>query len=159
MPGEYIRSRAGGRDGTALQTSSCGFVELTHDSIVHSNILNHCVMHTIRPLLGFGVECFILACFAAYASASTEVIQGYVFRGANYDITGSVPRFERGPTPTKNLTAGAVVISQLVLTDQATNATIGESLGFCVALRDGGPSQCQITLQLAPGAVQVCCRP
>lgn len=116
-------------------------------------------MHTVPALLGCGLRCFILACFAAYASASTEVIRGYVFRGADYDITGSVPRFERGPAPTKNLTAGAVVISQLVFTDQATNATIGESLGFCVALRDGGPSQCQITLQLASGSVQVCCRP
>ena len=116
-------------------------------------------MRTTRSLLGFGLKCLILACFAAYISAATEVIQGYVFRGADYDITRSVPRFERGPTPTKNLTAGGVVISQLLLTDQATNATIGESLGLCVALRDGGPSQCQITLQLAPGAVQVCCRP
>ena len=116
-------------------------------------------MYTVRPLLNLGLNSFILACFAAYASASTELIQGYVFRGADYDITGSVPRFERGPEPTKNLTAGAVVISQLLVTDQATNATIGESLGFCVALRDGGPSQCQITLQLASGTVQVCCRP
>lgn len=118
-------------------------------------------MRTTRLLRGLGLKCLILACFAACASASTglEVIQGYVFRGADYDVTGSVPRFERGPTPTKNLTAGAVVISQLVLTDQGTNATVGESLGFCVALRDAGPSQCQITLQLASGTVQVCCRP
>ena len=51
-------------------------------------------MHAIRPLIGVGLIYFILARFVSYASASTEVIQGYVFRDTEYDITGSVPRFE-----------------------------------------------------------------
>lgn len=38
---------------------------------------------------------------------------------------------------------------------EASNATIGSVLGFCTVLRDVGPSQCQYTIQLASGSVQV----
>ena len=106
-----------------------------------------------------GLRCgFVLACFAVCASASTEVIQGYVYRAPDYDITRPSPGGERGTT-TKNLTAGAITVSHLLINQQATNFTVGEALGYCVALRDGGPSQCQLTLQLASGTVQVTCKP
>lgn len=108
-------------------------------------------MTSVLPLLAS----FALVCSAADVSASTEVIQGYAYRGDAYDIINPVPRYDRGPTPTNNLTAGAATVSDLLITEQATNASVGKALGFCVALRDGGPSQCQITIQLASGTVQV----
>ena len=108
-------------------------------------------MSSVLPLFGS----FVLVYTAVYAAASTEVIQGYAYRGDIYDDTNPVPRSERGPTPNKNLTAGAVTVSDLLITQQATNASVGEALGFCVALRDGGPSQCQLTTQLASGTIQV----
>lgn len=111
-------------------------------------------MSLARPFLITGPLVLTLACTIAQALASTEVIQGYAYRGGICDVTNPA---DRSSTPTKNLTAGSISVSDLLTTDQASNATIGEALGFCVALRNGGPSQCQLTLQLGSGTVQACC--
>ena len=79
-------------------------------------------------------------------SAATETIQASV-----YDLTDLG---NPNPVPIRNLTAGNLFVTDLLITDQATNASLGEMPGFCVVLRGGGPSQCQLTLQLASGTVQ-----
>ena len=58
-------------------------------------------------------------------------------------------------TNVTSVTAGQTSTIDLLLTDQATNATVGSVLGFCVALRSQGPSQCQYTTHLASGTLQV----
>lgn len=87
-----------------------------------------------------------LVCLIALASASTEILQGNI-----YDLTNLA---DPSPNPKHNLTAGNVYASDFLVNQPSTNATLGEALGFCVALRTGGPSQCQYTLQLASGTVQ-----
>ena len=86
------------------------------------------------------------------ASAAVQVIEGYAYRGASYDVTNPA---DSKPTPAHNLTAGNVYVSDLLITSQSTNATIGEALGYCVVLRNGGPNMRQLTLQLPSGTVQV----
>ena len=56
-------------------------------------------------------------------------------------------------TNVTSVTAGQTSVNNLLLADQATNATIGSVLGFCVAFRSQGPSQCQYTTQLASGTL------
>lgn len=52
--------------------------------------------------------------------------------------------------------AGQSFAVNFLMTDRATNATIGTILGFCVALRpQGQPCMCQSTGQLASGTLQV----
>ena len=91
----------------------------------------------------------VLLSLVAFTSAATEVIQA-----SAYDLTDLG---NPNPVPTRNLTAGNLFVTDLLVTDQATNGSLGEMTGFCIVLRDGGPSQCQMTLQLAPGTVQVAC--
>ena len=55
-----------------------------------------------------------------------------------------------------SVTAGQSFAANFIMTDRATNATIGTIMGFCVALRPKGqPCMCQSTGQLASGALQV----
>lgn len=71
--------------------------------------------------------------------------------GPYYDyITGAV-NYEN----TTSLAAGQVYVIELMLNDVATNATIGNWLGYRVALRSDGLSQCQYTVQFAEGTLQV----
>lgn len=91
-----------------------------------------------------GVACILTSLIAA--EASREVIQGNIY------VTDSVGV---GPDYTSNLSAGSTYIANFLYTAQPSNTTVGSSLGFCTILRDSGPSQCQYTLQLASGTVQV----
>lgn len=55
-----------------------------------------------------------------------------------------------------SVAAGQTFAINFLMTDRATNATIGTILGFCVALRpQGQPCMCQSTGQLASGTLQV----
>lgn len=58
-------------------------------------------------------------------------------------------------TNVTTITAGQTFVLNLLLADQATNATIGSAMGFGVVLRPQGPSQVQYTVQLASGSLQV----
>lgn len=58
-------------------------------------------------------------------------------------------------TNVTTIEAGQSFVLNLLLTDQATNATIGSILGFGVVLRSQGPFQVQYTVQLASGSLQV----
>ena len=55
---------------------------------------------------------------------------------------------------TTSLTVGQPTVLDLLATDQATNATIGNILGYFVPLRPTGPFQVQYTVQLASGTLQ-----
>ena len=92
---------------------------------------------------------FALLVVFAFSCASTAI---ETIRASAYDLTDLG---NPNPVPTRNLTAGNLFVTDLLITDQATNASLGEMMGFCVVLRNGGPSQCQMTLQLASGTVQV----
>ena len=54
-----------------------------------------------------------------------------------------------------SLVPGQAHVFDLLLTEQTTNATLGNFLGFCVDLRSDNLNQCQYTLQLAEGTLQV----
>lgn len=55
-----------------------------------------------------------------------------------------------------SVTAGQSFVYSFIVNDQATNATLGDIMGFCVALRpQGQPCMCQSTAQLAAGTLQV----
>lgn len=55
-----------------------------------------------------------------------------------------------------SVTAGQTFTTNFIVNDQATNATLGTIMGFCVALRpQGQPCMCQSTAQLASGTLQV----
>lgn len=58
-------------------------------------------------------------------------------------------------TNVTTITAGQTFVLNLLLTDQATNATIGSVMGFGVVLRPQRPFQVQYTVQLASGSLQV----
>ena len=88
------------------------------------------------------VPTLALLLFWSTVQGATSVIE------ANLYITDSV-------NARTGFKAGEMFVLNSQLRDQATNASIGTSLGFCVNLRDGGPSQCQMTLHFASGAVQV----
>ena len=93
-----------------------------------------------------GTWCLLALLFTACimpAAATDATIKGNVFitDTANFVKVSSI-------------IAGEALVIDFLLTDQATNATLGNILGFCVALRSNGPSQCQYTVQLAPGTVQ-----
>ena len=100
------------------------------------------------------VQCpvvFALTCLAVTA-VLTPVRATDVTLGPYYDyITGAV-NYEN----TTSLAAGQLYAIELMLNDAATNATIGNWLGYCVALRSDGLSQCQYTVQFAEGTLQVC---
>ena len=95
------------------------------------------------------VTLLALFCFAAIvrsgaAMDTTINANVYATDSANIDV--------------KNVTsilAGQTFVLNFLLTDQASNATIGELLGYCVVLTSQGPSQCQFTAQLASGTIQV----
>ena len=53
-----------------------------------------------------------------------------------------------------NLQAGQSYVANFQVNAQPSNATVG-NVGFCVVLRNVGLSQCQYTIKLAPGTVQV----
>lgn len=93
-----------------------------------------------------GTWCLLALLFTACimpAAATDATIKGNVFitDTANFVNVSSI-------------IAGEALVIDFLLTDQATNATLGNILGFCVALRSNGPSQCQYTVQLAPGTLQ-----
>lgn len=89
----------------------------------------------------------LCACAAvATADASQVTINAnvYITDSANIDL--------------KNVTsiaAGQTFVLNSLLTEQATNATIGSILGFYVVLRSKGPFQVQQTVQLSSGSLQV----
>lgn len=58
-------------------------------------------------------------------------------------------------TNVTTITAGQIFVLNMLLADQATNATIGSVMGFGVVLRSQGPFQLQYTIQLASGSLQV----
>ncbi len=82
---------------------------------------------------------------AAAAQAATDVIR------ANLYVTDS----PLGAAYGGNLTAGETLVADFEIKDLQTNATLGNSLGYCVLLRVEGPNQCLYTLQFASGTVQV----
>ena len=86
---------------------------------------------------------FCVAVCAVPAAATDATIRGsvYITDTANFVNVTSV-------------SAGKTFVIDFVATDQAKNATIGNLLGFCVALRSNGPSQCQYTVQLTSGTIQ-----
>ena len=91
------------------------------------------------------VALVLLTLNAAVPAKATDVtIQGldYITSAVNFVNTTS-------------LAAGQLYVIELLITDVATNATIGNWLGYCVALRSDGLSQCQYTVQLAEGTLQV----
>ena len=79
------------------------------------------------------------------ATAATDVLQGDIY------LMDSFNQVQNYTT----LTAGQTYVAIFQVQDQASNATIGTVFGFCTVLRDVGPSQCQYTIQLASGSVQV----
>lgn len=94
-------------------------------------------------------SCASAVVFPADATEATISANVYVTDSAGIDVTNVT-----------SITAGQTFVLNFLLTDQATNATIGSVLGACVVLRSQGPSQCQYTAQLASGALQVvphCC--
>ena len=97
-----------------------------------------------RAIGNLAVLTITLCIGAGVAVRATDVtLQGntYIVDAANFVNTTS-------------LTAGQPFVLDLLATDQATNATLGSVLGYCVPLRATGPSQCQYTVQLASGTLQ-----
>ena len=83
--------------------------------------------------------------WAAGAYAATEVVQGNLY------FTDSPVGAAYGPS----VQAGQILVADFALKALNTNATLGNSLGYCVLLRSGGPNQCLYTIQFASGSIQV----
>ena len=77
--------------------------------------------------------------------AATDVVQ------ANLYVTDSPV----GQAYGANVTAGETLVADFQLRDAQTNATLGNSLGYCILLRAAGPNQCLYTIQFASGTIQV----
>ena len=77
--------------------------------------------------------------------AATDTLQGQIY------LMDSVRQIQNYTS----LTAGQSYVADFQVNGQPSNATIGNVLGFCVVLRNVGPSQCQYTIQLASGTIQV----
>ena len=92
-------------------------------------------------ILALCASAVVLPADAAEATINANV---YVTDATGIDLTNVT-----------TITAGQTFVLNLLLTDQATNATIGSVLGFGVVLRSQGPFQVQYTLQLASGSLQV----
>ncbi len=88
---------------------------------------------------------FALLAMLHSATAATDVLQGDIY------LMDSVHQIQNYT----DLKAGQSYVANFQVNAQASNATIGSVLGFCTVLRDVGPSQCQYTIQLASGSVQV----
>lgn len=101
-----------------------------------------CVMTSARSLL---LLAFALLATLQSATAATDVLQGDIY------LMNSVHQIDNYT----DLKAGQSYVANFQVNAQASNATIGSVLGFCTVLRDVGPSQCQYTIQLASGSVQV----
>ena len=86
---------------------------------------------------------FVLCATGIYAA--TDIVQ------ANLYVTDSPV----GQALGANVTAGETLVADFQLRDVQTNATLGNSLGYCILLRDAGPNQCQYTIQFASGTIQV----
>lgn len=96
---------------------------------------------------------FCLILFALCASAVIVPLEAAdVTINANVYVTDSAGI---DLTNVTTITAGQTFVLNLLLTDQATNATIGSVMGFGVVLRPQGPFQVQYTVQLASGSLQV----
>ena len=78
-------------------------------------------------------------------SAASQVIEGEIY------LMDSVHQTQNYT----NLQAGQIYTANFQVNAQPSNATVGSVLGYCVVLRDVGPAQCQYTIQLASGTVQV----
>jgi len=104
--------------------------------------LTPCIMTSARPLLLLAIA---LLAVLHPATAATDVLQGDIY------LMDSVHQIDNYT----DLKAGQSYVANFQVNDQASNATIGSVLGFCTVLRDVGPSQCQYTIQLASGSVQV----
>lgn len=79
------------------------------------------------------------------ANAATDVLQGDIHL---MDSVNQISNYT-------NLKAGQSYVAVFQVDAQPSNATSGTVFGFCTVLRDVGPSQCQYTIQLASGSVQV----
>ena len=88
-----------------------------------------------------------LATLAYSTTAASDVLQGDIY------LEDSVRQIQNYTS----LTAGQSYVANFQVNAQASNATMGNVMGFCMVLRDVGPAQCQYTIQLASGTVQVCC--
>lgn len=93
------------------------------------------------------LQLLVLTLFALFHSpnAATDVLQGNIYL---MDYVNQVQNYT-------TLTAGQSYVASFQVNAQFSNATIGTVCGFCTVLRDVGPSQCQYTIQLASGSVQV----
>ena len=112
----------------------------------------HCFLQSItanQPLfahctMGPNFVLLFVIC-ATSVSAVTDVVQ------ANLYVTDS----PAGQAYGANVTAGEPLVADFQLRDLQTNATLGNSLGYCILLRNAGPNQCQYTIQFASGTIQV----
>lgn len=86
---------------------------------------------------------FVICATGVYAA--TDVVQ------ANLYVTDS----PIGQAYGANVTAGETLVADFQLRDVQTNATLGNSLGYCILLRAAGPNQCLYTIQFASGTIQV----
>ena len=128
------------RGDQAQAESRCGYFWSTAASAVTADV----VMRRFSTcVLAFTVA--LLTLNAAVPTQATDV----TIQGLDY-ITSAVNLVN-----TTSLAAGQLYVIELLITDVATNATIGNWLGYCVALRSDGLSQCQYTVQLAEGTLQV----
>ena len=96
------------------------------------------------PLVVLLCAAAIIAPASALKGQATIEANVYVTDSANIDVVNVT-----------SIQAGQTFVLDFLLTDQASNATVGAVLGFCVVLRSQGPSQCQYTVQLASGTIQV----
>ena len=99
-------------------------------------------LHLFCMYLKLTLLAIVLLLSAPTTRAATDVIK------ANLYVTDSLNTMT-------GFKAGESFVLNSQIRDQATNATVGAELCACVNLRDGGPSQCEITLQFASGTVQV----
>lgn len=92
----------------------------------------------------FALVCAAAAVVPAGAAEVTINAKVYITDSAGIDLTNVT-----------SIAAGQTFVLNSLLTDQATNATIGFILGSYMVLRPQGPFQVQQTVQLSSGSLQV----
>ena len=100
----------------------------------------------MRVSISLGARLVAALYMVAGASAASEklILLVYVASAATLPATPSV-----GPA------VGQTIITNFLLTDYQTNATLGTELGFCTGIQLQGAIQCLNTLTFATGTMQV----
>ena len=85
-------------------------------------------------------------CLVTGVSAASEKLVLLLYVASTATLPASI---SEGPA------VGQTFVTNFLVTDYQTNATLGTELGFCTGIQPQGAQQCLVTMTFATGTVQV----